>query len=76
MICEHHWLIEAPRGPRSLGRCKHCGAERTFSNILPYELDFARDAQARLERHRKRLTKMMASERSLGPTAIERGYRE
>lgn len=30
--CRHHWLIESPEGPTSLGRCKHCGTEREFSN--------------------------------------------
>ena len=30
--CRHHWVIEAPNGPTSDGRCKHCGEVRTFSN--------------------------------------------
>jgi hypothetical protein len=31
--CEtHHWMLPAPGGPTSLGTCKHCGAEREFSN--------------------------------------------
>lgn len=30
--CRHYWLIESPQGPTSLGRCKHCGAEREFPN--------------------------------------------
>lgn len=28
----HHWLIESARGPQSIGRCKHCGAENEFNN--------------------------------------------
>jgi len=30
--CRHHWLIEAPRGTLSRGRCKLCGEERQFRN--------------------------------------------
>jgi hypothetical protein len=30
--CRHHWLIESAAGPTSLGRCKHCGAQRDFFN--------------------------------------------
>jgi len=28
----HHWLIEAAAGAESVGRCKICGIENTFSN--------------------------------------------
>jgi hypothetical protein len=30
--CQHHWLIESPRGALSIGRCKRCGEEREFRN--------------------------------------------
>ncbi|MSQ61227.1 MAG: hypothetical protein EXR43_01420 [Dehalococcoidia bacterium] len=30
--CRHHWLIGAPEGATSSGRCKRCGEEREFSN--------------------------------------------
>ncbi len=30
--CRHHWIIEAPRGALSTGRCKLCGQERQFRN--------------------------------------------
>ena len=30
--CRHHWLIESPQGPTSMGMCKLCGAQREFSN--------------------------------------------
>ncbi len=30
--CQHHWLIETPRGATSCGRCKRCGEEREFRN--------------------------------------------
>jgi hypothetical protein len=30
--CQHHWLIETPRGSTSHGRCKVCGEEREFRN--------------------------------------------
>ncbi|HJN93161.1 MAG TPA: hypothetical protein QGF05_10640 [Dehalococcoidia bacterium] len=29
---EHHWLIEAPNGPVSAGKCKLCGKLRKFPN--------------------------------------------
>lgn len=33
IVCEtHHWMLPAPGGPTSLGTCKHCGAEKEFSN--------------------------------------------
>lgn len=28
----HHWNIEPPNGPTSMGRCRGCNAERQFSN--------------------------------------------
>jgi hypothetical protein len=28
----HWWQIETPNGETSTGVCKHCGAERSFSN--------------------------------------------
>ena len=31
-ICQHHWLIETPRGSTSNGRCKRCGEQRDFRN--------------------------------------------
>lgn len=30
--CRHHWLIESPHGPTSLGTCKLCGAQEEFRN--------------------------------------------
>ena len=32
ITCQHHWVIETPRGALSLGRCKRCGEERDFRN--------------------------------------------
>jgi hypothetical protein len=28
----HHWLIKPPDGAFSVGHCKRCGVERSFSN--------------------------------------------
>lgn len=33
--CAHHWMLPAPAGGASVGVCKICGAERTFSNADP-----------------------------------------
>jgi hypothetical protein len=30
--CRHHWLIESPHGPTSMGNCKLCGTQREFRN--------------------------------------------
>lgn len=30
--CRHHWIIEAPNGATSSGRCRVCGMVRDFSN--------------------------------------------
>jgi hypothetical protein len=30
--CQHHWLIDTPRGTMSQGRCKSCGEQREFRN--------------------------------------------
>ena len=32
--CSHHWIIEAPRGPWSLGTCKKCKKIDAFRNAL------------------------------------------
>jgi len=32
ITCQHHWIIETPRGSTSQGRCKRCGEEREFRN--------------------------------------------
>jgi hypothetical protein len=30
--CVHHWIIEAPSGRESVGRCKRCGTTKNFAN--------------------------------------------
>ena len=30
--CVHHWEIDAPDGPESIGVCMHCGILRSFKN--------------------------------------------
>ena len=30
----HHWLIESPNGPTSVGTCKVCGLIREFKNTI------------------------------------------
>ena len=32
LACHHHWVIDAPNGPKSLGHCKLCGRTRKFLN--------------------------------------------
>ncbi|MFN0096252.1 MAG: hypothetical protein ACKVVT_15940 [Dehalococcoidia bacterium] len=42
----HRWLIDAPNGPTSVGRCKVCRAEKTFRNWLE-EIDFINETTVR-----------------------------
>lgn len=48
LTCQHHWLLEDPDCGETFGRCKFCGAERTWkttyygdnyrgSAILPFD---------------------------------------
>ena len=30
--CAHHWVIDSPSGPTSIGICKLCGDEQEFQN--------------------------------------------
>lgn len=32
--CMHHWIIESPDGPISIGHCKYCGAVAEFFNDI------------------------------------------
>ena len=33
-VCCHHWVIEAPDGPSSHGRCRLCGQMKEFKNVI------------------------------------------
>ena len=30
--CIHHWIIGAPSGPMSVGKCRNCGIFKEFKN--------------------------------------------
>lgn len=32
--CCHHWMIESPNGPTSVGTCRACGEVREFKNSV------------------------------------------
>ena len=32
--CPHHWLLESPNGPTSMGTCRVCGEVREFKNSI------------------------------------------
>ena len=51
--CSHHWVIESPDGPTSVGRCKYCGAVKEFSNYLPYS-SWAEEKAANRKRPRRK----------------------
>tara|TARA_Y100000310_G_C20660672_1_gene804553 strand:+ start:1830 stop:2243 length:414 start_codon:yes stop_codon:yes gene_type:complete len=31
-ICKHHWMVDEPAGPFSIGQCKKCGEYDAFKN--------------------------------------------
>ena len=33
--CMHHWVIDSPNGPTSVGVCKVCGERSEFRNSMP-----------------------------------------
>lgn len=43
----HHWVIEEAAGPLSGGRCKTCGAVKTFKNWLA-DSDFITNEEHRM----------------------------
>ena len=32
--CLHHWVIDRPAGPTSMGQCQGCGERREFHNFV------------------------------------------
>ncbi len=32
--CNHHWVIDSPNGPTSVGTCRVCGELREFKNSI------------------------------------------
>jgi len=38
-VCQHHRIIDTPRGSMSEGRCKRCGEAREFKNSTEYVWD-------------------------------------
>ena len=32
--CVHHWMIDSPNGPVSMGTCKVCGMSSEFKNSI------------------------------------------
>ena len=32
--CPHHWIIDTPTGPISMGTCRICGKQREFKNYI------------------------------------------
>ncbi|KKN75241.1 hypothetical protein LCGC14_0382400 [marine sediment metagenome] len=35
--CVHHFIIEEPRGPISIGKCQICGEKREFANAYLFK---------------------------------------
>lgn len=34
VVCRHHWIIEEPVGPVSIGVCQQCSEVREFKNYI------------------------------------------
>jgi len=32
--CQHHWVLDTPKGPVSKGACRSCGEERDFPTYI------------------------------------------
>ena len=65
VVCLHHWLIPMPHGVQELeGRCKKCGATRTFPAWL--EDDTLGSKNARLARQKKAIAASLAA-RQISP---------
>ena len=49
--CVHHWIIEAPEGRTSFGKCRFCGMVKEFFNDLsdPFLLDNAASSGDKFE---------------------------
>ena len=53
--CMHHWLIDQPNGPTSMGKCKICGASQEFNNSVQgtgWDRDGSRRRAAARQRQR------------------------
>lgn len=37
--CSHHYVIEIPNGPFSLGECKKCGNQREYRNAHSSDIE-------------------------------------
>ena len=33
--CMHHWMIDQPNGPTSIGTCKNCGTDPGVQELDP-----------------------------------------
>ena len=51
--CNHHWLIESPNGPTSIGVCKLCDERAEFKNSMPGSGWDRGNAQARRTKQAK-----------------------
>ena len=44
--CTHHWVIETPSGPASLGYCKVCGIVKEFQNFIENNPNWEDDVES------------------------------
>jgi len=44
----HWWMLNAPVGPTTEGRCKKCGATKTFSNSYTWHREWQASGAAKM----------------------------
>lgn len=55
MSCVHHWVIDPPNGPTSVGVCKNCGEEREFPNAEPENTHWKQAKAFRIKNERTKV---------------------
>ena len=48
--CIHHWVLDAPAGPVSKGRCKLCGRTGEFVNSMGHRITWWDSPRVRKDR--------------------------
>ena len=59
--CAHHWEIESPNGPTSVGVCKVCGETKEFRNSITSTGWDRGQGQARRKANEARLAREKAA---------------
>lgn len=72
VACIHHWVLGRPEGPSCEGRCKRCGATRTYETGATNEL--APVGKAVFQERRERVPKAPKPKRPRSTTHCNHGH--